>query len=205
MASNYTSNYQLCQWEGTDKVLRTDFNGDNAKIDAALKANADAIAAKAAQTDLEEVAEDLAAETTAREAADTALEAKVGLHLLQTATHDGTSVSLMSVPLTGINWSQWKRVHVLISVSLTGYSGIDVLLNKNNSYAIQEGTSGRLYLILFPLYGNVPTVCGLCPQFNRAQFSNGLAWAEAASLDIYRAASDTSLLAGSKVTIWGEP
>ena len=106
MASNYTSNYQLCQWEGTDKVLRTDFNGDNAKIDAALKANADAIAAKAAQTDLEEVAEDLAAETTAREAADTALEAKVGLHLLQTATHDGTSVSLMSVPLTGINWSQ---------------------------------------------------------------------------------------------------
>ena len=49
MASSYTSSYQLCQWEAGDKVLRTDFNGDNAKIDAALKANADAIAAKAAQ------------------------------------------------------------------------------------------------------------------------------------------------------------
>ena len=39
MASNYTSSYQLCQWEASDKVLRTDFNGDNAKIDAALAAH----------------------------------------------------------------------------------------------------------------------------------------------------------------------
>lgn len=37
MATNHTSNYQLCQWEATDQVLRTDFNEDNAKVDAALK------------------------------------------------------------------------------------------------------------------------------------------------------------------------
>lgn len=36
MASNYTENYGLCQWEATDAVLRTDFNEDNAKIDAEL-------------------------------------------------------------------------------------------------------------------------------------------------------------------------
>ena len=36
MASNYTNNYGLCQWEATDAVLRTDFNQDNAKIEAAL-------------------------------------------------------------------------------------------------------------------------------------------------------------------------
>ena len=36
MATNHTSNYQLCQWEATDQVLRTDFNEDNAKVDAAL-------------------------------------------------------------------------------------------------------------------------------------------------------------------------
>lgn len=36
MATNYTTNYQLNQWEPTDQVLRTDFNADNAKIDAAL-------------------------------------------------------------------------------------------------------------------------------------------------------------------------
>ena len=36
MASNHTQHYGLCQWEATDAVLRTDFNQDNAKIEAAL-------------------------------------------------------------------------------------------------------------------------------------------------------------------------
>ena len=31
-----TSNYQLNQWDPTDRVLRTDFNSDNTKIDDAL-------------------------------------------------------------------------------------------------------------------------------------------------------------------------
>ena len=43
MSTNYTTNYDLNQWEGTDKVLRAEFNADNAKIDAALKANSDAV------------------------------------------------------------------------------------------------------------------------------------------------------------------
>ncbi len=29
MASNYTTNYNLCQWQPTDQVQRTDFNADN--------------------------------------------------------------------------------------------------------------------------------------------------------------------------------
>ena len=37
MASNYTENYGLCQWEATDQVLRTEFNEDNTKIDAVLQ------------------------------------------------------------------------------------------------------------------------------------------------------------------------
>lgn len=36
MASNYTSNYGLCQWEATDKVVHTEFNEDNAKLEATL-------------------------------------------------------------------------------------------------------------------------------------------------------------------------
>ena len=39
---NHTQNYQLSQWDADDPVLRTDFNADNAKIDAALKAETDA-------------------------------------------------------------------------------------------------------------------------------------------------------------------
>ena len=41
---NKTSNYQLCQWDREDRILRTDFNEDNAKIDAALKQQANSIA-----------------------------------------------------------------------------------------------------------------------------------------------------------------
>ena len=44
MATNYTTNYQLNQWEPTDAVQRVDFNTDNAKLDAALAAKAEAAA-----------------------------------------------------------------------------------------------------------------------------------------------------------------
>ena len=37
----YTTNYQLNQWAKSDRVLMDDFNADNQKIDAALKAVAD--------------------------------------------------------------------------------------------------------------------------------------------------------------------
>ena len=47
MSTNHTENYGLSQWEATDSVLHTDFNADNAKLDAALKAQADALAGKA--------------------------------------------------------------------------------------------------------------------------------------------------------------
>ena len=49
MASNYTENYSLCQWEATDAVLRTDFNEDNQKIDTALKTQAGNHSGKQAQ------------------------------------------------------------------------------------------------------------------------------------------------------------
>ena len=35
---NRTNNYNLCQFEETDRVRRTDFNEDNAKIDGAVAA-----------------------------------------------------------------------------------------------------------------------------------------------------------------------
>ena len=52
MASNYTTNYQLNQWEPTDAVQRVEFNQDNAKVDAALKALSDQVVQKANQSAL---------------------------------------------------------------------------------------------------------------------------------------------------------
>ena len=41
----HTSNYNLSQWAGEDRILREDFNADNAKIEAALLQHAAALAA----------------------------------------------------------------------------------------------------------------------------------------------------------------
>lgn len=38
MASNYTTNFGLCQWEAADQVQRTEFNVDNATVETALDA-----------------------------------------------------------------------------------------------------------------------------------------------------------------------
>lgn len=60
MASNQTSNYGLNQWEAADQVLRTEFNADNSKIDAALKGLADQ------DTELEETLASQAASIAAK-------------------------------------------------------------------------------------------------------------------------------------------
>ena len=70
---NKTANFQLTQWEKTDRIMMEDFNRDNAAIDAALKGNAEAVAA----------------ETAAREAADTAL-ASCGNCKIVYGTYTGT-------------------------------------------------------------------------------------------------------------------
>ena len=38
----HTQNYQLSRWEKDDRIMMEDFNADNAKLDAALAAKADA-------------------------------------------------------------------------------------------------------------------------------------------------------------------
>ncbi len=41
---NQTTNYKLNQWDAADPIRREDFNSDNAKLDAALGAQASAVA-----------------------------------------------------------------------------------------------------------------------------------------------------------------
>ena len=65
MASNQTTNYQLNQWESTDQVLRTDFNADNAKLDAALAALDSGKADQSALNALSSTVSSLSANVTA--------------------------------------------------------------------------------------------------------------------------------------------
>ena len=89
MPSNYTPNYNLNQWEPGDAVLRSDFNADNAKLDAALTALSRQEAGKADQSALD-------AEAAARKAlgdtvaAHTAAIAKLGNCMIVSRSYTGT-------------------------------------------------------------------------------------------------------------------
>ena len=52
-----TTNYQLPKWEKTDRIQMKDFNDMTATLDAALKANAEAIAETAAAFPLVKIKE----------------------------------------------------------------------------------------------------------------------------------------------------
>ena len=98
-----TTNYQLCQWEKTDRILMEDFNSDNAKLDAALKSQADA----------------LAAESAAREA----LAPRAGSQLIRTvqATAEGTTVN---VHFSGLSWGEWNTVHFTITPEVSAAGAV---------------------------------------------------------------------------------
>ena len=101
MASNYTRNYNLCQWAAEDKVLRTEFNADNAKIDAALAGKASvsslsslqsSVSGKASQSALDALAAIVTGHTTSL--------GKKGNCTLYTATYTGNGESNVRKTLT---------------------------------------------------------------------------------------------------------
>ena len=70
---DHTQNYQLSRWAKDDRIMMEDFNADNEKIDAALKANADAVSAL-------EVGKVDTATFADLQAAVSALAANLGVH-----------------------------------------------------------------------------------------------------------------------------
>ena len=84
-----TANYHLSQWKGEDRILVEDFNADTAKVDAALKAEAE----------VRRTADE--AETRARTAAVSSLSAapgKRGNCKIWTTSYQGTGTAGPSAP-----------------------------------------------------------------------------------------------------------
>lgn len=103
---NHTPNYQLTQWEKDDRIMMEDFNGDNAKIDAALKANADAVSAL-------QIGKADAAETSA---AITAVEQSVKFVKLGSGSAAAADASV-SFDLANISLSDYTALLVAASCS----------------------------------------------------------------------------------------
>ena len=135
MASQQTPNYKLSRWAGTDRIMMEDFNRDNAAIDAALKGNAEAVAA----------------ETAAREAADTALGKKAGLQLIQTLTL-ATGSDYASAEIN-IDWSQWAEVYVVFQLEYKGsMKSYNLYFLPNDDYLVRTAYSTHVGAVFHPLF-----------------------------------------------------
>ena len=111
-----TTNYQLPEWEKTDRIQMKDFNDMTATLDTALKANADAIVA----------------ETTARVAGD-ALVKLVDLTLQE-------ETQKWDIDLSGIDLRSFSKL--IIRPALACTDNVDYRLRFGNG----EGTIFRHYV-----------------------------------------------------------
>ena len=181
---NKTANFQLTQWEKTDRIMMEDFNRDNAAIDAALKGNAEAVAA----------------ETAAREAADTALGKKAGLQLIQTVPfpEGGSSADK---PLT-IQWSDWAIVLAVYQEPSDGrsYTLSFTTANAKVHPIIYDGPDVQTCALYFPLYDQSRPVRGLLWSAEKLSYTTTY---EALTGIQLKANTDSGSIAGAKVTFYG--
>ena len=183
-----TSHYQLNQYEASDCILHGDFNSDNQKIDAALKSNADAVAA----------------ETAAREAGisalQTALGKKAGLQLIQTVPfpEGGSSADK---PLT-IQWSDWAIVLAVYQEPSDGrsYTLSFTTANAKVHPIIYDGPDVQTCALYFPLYDQSRPVRGLLWSAEKLSYTTTY---EALTGIQLKANTDSGSIAGAKVTFYG--
>ena len=179
---NKTANFQLTQWEKTDRIMMEDFNRDNAAIDAALKSNADA----------------MASETAAREAADTALGKKAGLQLIETAVFSGKGKS--SVAQLSINWQDWAIV--LLQYKRPTNTGKFSLSFTEPNTTLYYGYEDQISVIFYPLYNECQVVKGHLCTGEALSFGGTPLFQNLTAMSLY-ADTDGTNIEGGSVTFYG--
>ncbi|WP_293010194.1 MULTISPECIES: hypothetical protein [unclassified Oscillibacter] len=142
-----TEQYQLSRWQKSDRILMDDFNADNAKIDAALAANAAAILTEKAAREAAAAAEEAArksgdaveeaarrnadaAEESARKSADAALQSSIiATNPIARIMDVTTTASANQVNLTigNIDWNPYAQV--LFYADIKGFGALGITVN----------------------------------------------------------------------------
>ena len=170
-----TDNYQLCQWESTDRILMADFNGDNQKIDAALVS---------LQQEISQ------------------LEEKAGYQLIATETLTATAPGNAVFSLSDVDWSQWGTVHLLLTPSFVSHTYPRVYFNNSLSCQLSGGLDSWLHIILYPIFSPSLSISGLVidkQEINHIFFTTAFSAIENITIR-----SDSAVLgSGSKLEVWG--
>ena len=140
MPSNQTSNYQLNQWERSDKIQMEDFNADNAKIDAALSGKAEASAVEGLSQTVAALSQTVSGHTSA-------LSGKGNCRLYVTS-YTGTGGYGSSRPNT-LSFPQRPAV-----VFVAGSSGHHAMFTRNMSYSHTTSSMGENWSLTVSWSGN---------------------------------------------------
>ena len=161
---NYTENYRLNQWDAEDRILREDFNRDNANVESGLTA-----LKKGLET---ETQERKTAVTAAKQEASQALTSAVGA--LESSKADKTALAQLQAQVDGmpfvklqeitvsqggvnqidvdVSQIQWQQyAYVLFRVKLLMEDGglIRQLVNGQTDYVYESGDRSQQYLQRF--------------------------------------------------------
>lgn len=184
---NKTANFQLTQWEKTDRIMMEDFNRDNAAIDAALKGNAEAVAA----------------ETAAREAADTALGKKAGLQLIQTLTL-ATGSDYASAEIN-VDWAQWAEVYVVFHLEYKGsMKSYNLYFLPNDDYLVRTSYDHDVGVIFYPVFNENLSIVGMA--FSGSAVSGNTSYKDITGIGVSLTASSGKTVAisnGTTVKFYG--
>ena len=166
MPTNHTTNYSLNQWVKSDQVKMEDFNADNAKIDAALKAHDTALASKASTSALNSLKTTVngKASTSALTELQSTLNSKIS-GLQSTITSQGTALDLRNCQVhfatrTGDGGSTptftFPRKPWVVIFFLSSYHGLVAVRGGSKLYAI-GGDSRDFNTAAYQFSGNSVT------------------------------------------------
>lgn len=197
---NQTPNYQLNQWDKTDRIQMEDFNADNAKIEAAL-----------------------VQETSARAAELQAIRNLLPIVHLQTITTTSTA-NKVDIDLSGIDWSAYPFILVRVDgkmssssasfyVRVNNYSGeYDYYYTTgdgSNSYNhagychLTNGTTKRIPYILLSCQSDKPDIT--VRTLGNENIYHGILnkSVTASKLSLVGSASSYTITSGAKIDIYG--
>ena len=174
----YTEHYQLNQWDAADRVLREDFNADNAKLDAALGG---------LQTQVDTLA---------------AHHRLVLLHTFE-AAQDGA----VTVPMPAADWSALRFLHLLIAPNVDTDMDYELCLNgtaAEHTLLSRCNSTHPAHVILFPLQREDWPVSGVMMYGGFRWFGSSVPYRDIQSFVLTNSISGAPVLAGTRMEIYAE-